>query len=147
MLAFYLDQKQFTLGAFVCEKIMHFTCRVAIGRRATIGPGIVIRHVGSIVIGNSVVIGANCEIRQGVTMGGNLSKTKNGMSHPCLGNNILVGARAKILGPIKIGSNSIVGANAVVTKDMPDNSIIGGIPAKVIREVRSDGNPLVKANN
>ncbi len=143
-LAHSFDKKRLGPLAFLCEKIMHFTCNASLGRRAKLGPGFVIRHVGAIVVGNKTVIGANCEIRQCVTFGGNLGKSNHGTSQPILGDNILVGAGAKILGPVKIGDNSIIGANAVVTRDMPANSIIAGIPAKVIREVRVGENPLIK---
>lgn len=142
-LAQSLDRYRLVPLAILMEKIMHFTCNASIGRKAIIGPGFVIRHVGAIVVGNKTVIGKNCEIRQCVTFGGNLGKSNYGTTQPILGDNILVGAGAKILGPVKIGNNSIIGANSVVTRDMPDNSVIAGIPGKVIREIKDGENPLV----
>ncbi len=141
-MAQFFDRLKIVPLAVLMEKIMHFTCNASIGRKAAIEPAFVIRHVGAIVVGNKTVIGKNCEIRQGVTFGGNLGKSNYGTSQPILGDNILVGAGAKILGPVKIGDNSIIGANAVVTRDMPANSIIAGIPGKVIRDVKEGENPL-----
>jgi serine O-acetyltransferase len=128
--------------AIFIEKIMHFTTNTWIGTNAKIGKGFVIRHVGTIVIGNKTVVGNNCEIRQGVTFGGNLGKENYGTTQPIVGNNVLVGAGAKILGPVKVGDNSIIGANSVVTRDVPSNSVVAGIPGKVIRVIRDGENPL-----
>lgn len=139
----FFDRKNVYFLAFLFEKLMHYTTITWISRRAKIQPGFVIRHVGGIVVGGKTHIGKNCEIRQGVTFGGNLGKEKNGTTQPILGDNILIGAGAKILGPIRIGNNCIIGANAVVVTDIPENSVAGGIPAKVLRKVRENENPLV----
>jgi serine O-acetyltransferase len=140
-IANYFDTKFYVL-AIIVEKLMHISTITWISRKAVIGPGFVIRHVGGIVIGGKTVIGLNCEIRQGVTFGGNMGKGNYGTTQPILGDNILVGVGAKILGPVKIGDNCIIGANAVVVHDMPENSVIGGIPARVLRKVRVGENPL-----
>jgi len=145
-MAFFFDRSKIGPFAFLCEKIMHFTCNASISRKSKIGPGFVIRHVGAIVVGGKTQIGKNCEIRQCVTFGGNMGQEKEGRTQPLLGDNILIGAGAKILGPIKVGSNSIIGANAVVIRDVPENSVAGGVPAKVIREIRTGENPLVARN-
>ncbi len=129
--------------AIFIEKIMHITTNTWIGTNAEIGPGFVVRHVGTVVVGNKTKIGQNCEIRQGVTFGGNLGKVRYKTSQPIVGNNVLVGAGAKILGPVIIGDNCIIGANCVVTRDIPENSVVVGIPGKVIREIRENENPLV----
>lgn len=142
----YLDGKKWYFFAFIFEKLMHITTITWIGRRARIKPGFVIRHVGSIVVGGKSEIGYNCEIRQGVTLGGNLGKEKDGRTQPILGNNILIGAGAKILGPVKIGDNSIIGANAVVICDIPENSVAGGVPARVLRQIKLGENPLIKSH-
>lgn len=141
----FFDNKRIYILAYSFEKLMHFTTITWIGRKAQIDPGFVIRHVGGIVIGGKSVIGENCEIRQGVTLGGNLGKEKYGTTQPILGDNILIGAGAKILGPVKIGDNCIIGANAVVVSDIPENSVVGGIPGRVLREVRYNENPLSKS--
>jgi len=81
-----------------------------------------------------VRIGRNCEIRQGVTLGGNYGRTlPDGRSQPVLEDGVSVGAGAKILGPVTVGARSIVGANAVVVRDVPPDSVAAGVPARIIR--------------
>ena len=98
---------------------------------ATIGRGLVIDHGSGVVIGETAEIGDNCTIYQGVTLGGTGKDV--GKRHPTLGNNVLVGAGAKILGPVKIGDNAKVAAGAVVLTELPEHSTAVGIPAKVVR--------------
>ena len=97
---------------------------------AKIGKRLFIDHGMGIVIGETVTIGDNCTIYHGVTLGGT-GKDKY-KRHPDLGNNVVVGAGAKILGPIKIGNNVKIGANAVILKEVPDNSTVVGVPGKLI---------------
>ena len=99
---------------------------------ATIGKRLVIDHGTGVVIGETTEIGDNCTLYQGVTLGGTGKDT--GTRHPTLGNNVLVGAGAKVLGPINISDNSKVAANAVVLKDISENSTAVGIPARVVRQ-------------
>ena len=99
---------------------------------ATIGRGLVIDHGTGVVIGDTAESGANCTLYQGVTLGG--TGKDLGKRHPTLGNNVLVGAGAKVLGPIVIEDNSKIAANAVVLKDIPENSTAVGIPARVARQ-------------
>jgi serine O-acetyltransferase len=82
-----------------------------------------------VVIHNRSVIGKNCIIDQGVTLGG----TNKIIKVPKVGNNVYIGAGAKLIGPINIGDNVIIGANAVVVNDIPSNSVAVGVPAKVIK--------------
>lgn len=105
---------------------------VEINYCAKIGPGLIIPHAQCIVIGPAI-IGKNVGISQGVTIGASFDKEKGGRKCAIIGNNVWIGAGAKILGPISIGNNSIIGANSVVVKDIPANSIAVGIPAKVIK--------------
>ena len=98
---------------------------------ATIGKGLVIDHGTGVVIGETAEIGDNCTIYQGVTLGGTGKDV--GKRHPTLGNNVMVGAGAKVLGPFSIGDNVKIAANAVVLKEIPDESTAVGIPAKVVR--------------
>ncbi|HUV41694.1 MAG TPA: DapH/DapD/GlmU-related protein [Sedimentisphaerales bacterium] len=94
-----------------------------------------IAHVGGIVIGGSTKIGKNCDVRQNVTFGGNFNKTDSqGLQQPCVGDNVSFGAGAVVIGPVKIGSNSIIGANSVVTRDVLEGVIVSGIPAVVIKQ-------------
>nr|WP_280178724.1 serine O-acetyltransferase [Candidatus Prometheoarchaeum syntrophicum] len=98
---------------------------------ASIGKNFFIDHGTGVVIGETAVIGNNVTLYQGVSLGGvSLKKKKR---HPTLGNNIEVGAGAKILGPINIGNNVKIGANSVVTKNIPDNSIVVGVPGRIIK--------------
>ena len=98
---------------------------------AKIGKRLVIDHGSGVVIGETAEIGDDCTIYQGVTLGGTGKDV--GKRHPTLGNNVLVGAGAKVLGPLYIGDNSKVAANAVVLKEIPGNSTAVGVPAKVVK--------------
>jgi serine O-acetyltransferase len=90
-----------------------------------------IDHGSGVVIGETAVIGDDCTIYQGVTLGGT-GKDK-GKRHPTLGNNVMVGCGAKILGPFKVGDNARIAANAVVLDEVPPNSTAGGVPARVVK--------------
>ena len=98
---------------------------------ATIGEGLFIDHGMGVVIGETTEIGDNCTLYQGVTLGG--TGKDQGKRHPTLGDNVLVGAGARVLGPINIGDNSKIASGAVVLRDVPENSTAVGIPAKVVR--------------
>lgn len=98
----------------------------------TVGPGFMMYHSGNFTfIKKSCKIGKNCTILTGVVFGNKYEKNDN--ASVLVGDNCYFGLGVKIFGNIKIGNNVIIGANAVVTKDIPDNAIVGGIPAKVIR--------------
>jgi len=98
---------------------------------AKIAPGVFIDHGTGVVIGETAVVGDNCTIYQGVTLGGTGKDT--GKRHPTLGNNVLVGAGAKVLGPFTVGDNSKIAANAVVLKEIPPNSTCVGVPARIVK--------------
>ena len=98
---------------------------------AKIGKRLVIDHGMGLVIGETAEIGDDCLIYHGVTLGGTGKET--GKRHPTIGNNVLIGTGAKVLGPITIGSGSRVAANSVVLQDIPENSTAVGIPARVVR--------------
>ena len=98
---------------------------------AKIGKGIFIDHGMGVVIGETAVIGENVTLFQGVTLGG--TGKEKGKRHPTLGNNVVVGAGAKILGNIRIGDNVSVGANAVVLEEVPPNSTVVGVPGRIAR--------------
>lgn len=109
-----------------CEKIVEVITSSSLPSRCRIGGGLRIQHFGQIMIHDSVKIGENATIYNGVTIGLQHDTDTQG---PVLGDNVYVGTGAKILGPVKIGNNVSVGANAVVIRDIPDNSIAVGIPA------------------
>ena len=98
---------------------------------ATIGKRLVIDHGMGIVIGETTIIGDDCLLYQGVTLGG--SGKEKGKRHPTLGNNVLVGAGAKVLGSFTVGDNARIAANAVVLNEIPKNATAVGVPAKVVR--------------
>ena len=99
---------------------------------ATIGPGLFIDHGMGIVIGETAEIGANCTIYHGVTLGG--TGKDAGKRHPTIGDNVLIGAGATILGPVTIGHNTRVAAGSVVLKNLPANVTAAGVPAIIVRE-------------
>lgn len=109
--------------------------KIHIPYKAKVGKGLFIPHPDCIFINENSVIGNNVTILHEVTLGGNVFKKKNGQSSPTIGNNVLIGAGAKILGPVCIGDNSMIGANAVVVSDIPENSVAVGVPARVIKKI------------
>lgn len=98
---------------------------------ATIGSGLVIDHGMGVVIGETTEIGNDCTIYQNVTLGG--TGKDHGKRHPTLGNNVLVGTGAKVLGPFKVGDNARIAAGAVVLSEVPENATAVGVPARVTR--------------
>ena len=108
---------------------------VDISPDAIIGEGIRLAHPTGIVIGSDVRIAKNVRILQGVTLGGNYGRFRDGNNHwtmPRVGESVVIGPGAKVLGPIRIGDNSVIGANSVVTQDVPADTVVAGIPAKEI---------------
>lgn len=98
----------------------------------TIGPGLRIYHAGDFIhVGPNVKIGRNCTMLPGVVFGNKTEEPDD--SHVIVGDNCYFGLGAKIFGSVRIGNNVIVGANSVVTKDIPDNAVVGGVPARVIK--------------
>jgi serine O-acetyltransferase len=117
------------LGRFLSH-VGRFLTGIEIHPGAKIGHRFFIDHGMGVVIGETAVIGDNCTLYHGVTLGGvSCAKEKR---HPTLGNNVVVGAGAKILGPFKVGDNSKVGSNSVVIKEVPANATVVGIPGRVV---------------
>jgi serine O-acetyltransferase len=114
------------------SQIARFMTGVEIHPGAQIGKSFFIDHGMGVVIGETAIIGDNVLLYQGVTLGGTGKET--GKRHPTLGNNVVVGAGAKILGNIMIGENSYIGANAVVIKNVPSNSTVVGIPGRITKQ-------------
>jgi serine O-acetyltransferase len=113
------------------SQFARFITGVEIHPGATIGSGLFIDHGMGVVIGETSEIGDNVTIFQGVTLGG--TGKQRGKRHPTIGSHVVVGAGAKVLGPIRIGDYVKVGANSVVLQDVPDHSTVVGIPGKVVR--------------
>lgn len=126
-----LHKKEHYFAARAISQTARFITGIEIHPGATIGRGLVIDHGMGVVIGETAEIGDNCTLYQGVTLGGTGKDV--GKRHPTIGNNVLVGAGAKVLGPFKIGDNTKIAANAVVLDEIPDNCTAVGIPAKVVK--------------
>ncbi len=111
------------------KRLVEIYSSISISTQARIGPGLYISHFGPIFVGASI-IGDNCNLSQQVTLGVAGRGEKRGL--PTLGNRVFVGVGAKVLGPIQIGDDVSIGANAVVTKDLEDRAVAVGIPARIV---------------
>ncbi len=127
---FFYKHKLFFL-ARLASQLNRFFTGVEIHPAAKIGPGLFIDHGMGVVIGETTEIGANCTIYQGSTLGGTGKHV--GKRHPTIGDNVMVGAGSKVLGPFTVGDNSKIAANAVVLDTIPPNSTAVGVPARVVR--------------
>jgi len=113
------------------SQLMRFLTGIEIHPGADLGGGFFIDHGMGVVIGETTIVGKNATIYQGVTLGG--TGKDRGKRHPTLGDNVVVGAGAKVLGNITIGSGVRVGAGSVVVHDIPDNCTVVGVPGEVVR--------------
>ncbi len=120
--------KRFFLARFISQ-FARLVTGIEIHPGATIGRGLLIDHGSGVVIGETAIIGDNCTIYQGVTLGG--TGKEQGKRHPTIGNNVLIGAGAKVLGSFKVGDNSVIAANSVVLHEVPENCTCVGAPARV----------------
>lgn len=128
---FYYKHNLKFLARYVSQKAVRKT-GIEIHPGATIGRRLVIDHGVGIVIGETTEIGDDVLIYQGVTLGGTGKDV--GKRHPTIGNNVMISAGAKVLGPFKIGDNSRVAAGAVVLNEVPPNSTVVGVPARVVKQ-------------
>ena len=131
--------------ARILSQLTRFLTGIEIHPGATIGRRFFIDHGMGVVIGETTEIGDDVMLYHGVTLGGR--SMEQGKRHPTLGDRVTVGAGAKILGPVRIGDGSAVGANAVVTHDVPPESIATGIPAVVRPRSERQREPLVDPNS
>ena len=127
-----LHQNEHYFAARAVSQLGRKLTGIEIHPGATIGKGFFIDHGMGVVIGETAEIGDNCTIYQGVTLGGTGKDV--GKRHPTIGNNVLVGAGSKVLGPIKVGDNCRIAANSVVLKPLPDNCTAVGIPARIVKK-------------
>ena len=120
--------------ARVCSSLARLFTGVDIHPAAVLGQGVFIDHATGVVIGETAEVGDEVTIYQGVTLGGtSLERVKR---HPTVGNRVTIGAGAKVLGAITIGDDSRIGANAVVVKSVPPNSVVVGVPGQIIARSR-----------
>ena len=134
---------KFNLIARIISQFSRFLTGIEIHPNAKIGKNLFIDHGMGVVIGETSDIGDNVTIYHMVTLGGispsiNSDDQRNTKRHPTLMDNVVVGSGAQILGPVVIGKNAKIGANAVVTKDVDENSVMVGIPAKNVDEVTTE---------
>ncbi|MCM8795564.1 MAG: serine O-acetyltransferase [Candidatus Omnitrophica bacterium] len=128
---FFYKCHLFFIARLISQIARHMT-GIEIHPGAQIGRRFFIDHGMGVVIGETAIIGDDVLLYQGVTLGG--TGLEKGKRHPTIGNNIVIGAGAKVLGNITIGDNSYIGANAVVIKDVPPNSTIVGVPGRITRQ-------------
>lgn len=127
----FYNHKMYFLARYISQRCVKKT-NIEIHPGAQIGRRFFIDHGTGVVIGETAVIGDDCTIYQGATLGGT-GKDK-GKRHPTLGNNVMVGAGAKVLGPFKVGDNSNIAAGSVVLSEIPENSTAVGTPARVVKQ-------------
>ena len=130
--AFFFRHKCLFLARWVSQ-ICNRRTGIEIHPGAKIGEGLFIDHGHGVVIGETAVIGDNCTIYHQVTLGGT-GHEKHAKRHPTIGNNVLIGAGAKILGPVTVGDNAMIGAGSVVLCDVPANSTFTGVKARLVKQ-------------
>lgn len=116
------------------SQFARFLTGIEIHPGATIGKRLFIDHGMGVVIGETTIIGDDCQLYQGVTLGGVGTGEHKVKRHPTLKNNVMISAGAKIIGDVVIGDNSIVGASSVVLKDVPPNCTVVGVPGRIVKE-------------
>jgi serine O-acetyltransferase len=114
------------------SQVSRFFTGIEIHPAAQIGDGLFIDHGMGVVIGETSVVGKNVTLYQGVTLGG--TGKEKGKRHPNIGDNVVIGTGAKVLGNITVGDNSYIGANAVVLRDVPPNATVVGVPGHITRQ-------------
>jgi serine O-acetyltransferase len=145
---FWFRTARYTAGLPVLRVTVHPIARLILRRYAfkfgivipyhtRIGSGLYIGHFGGIVISEKATIGRNCSISQGVTVGKAARGTRAG--YPTLGDNVYLAPGCKVIGKVTVGNNVAIGANCVVTRDIPDNAVVVGIPGRVVSYGGSDG--------
>ena len=150
-LAHFFSVAKFDLIARIISQFSRFLTGIEIHPGAKIGKNLFIDHGMGVVIGETSEIGDNVTIYHMVTLGGiapsiNSNDQRQTKRHPTLMDNVVVGSGAQILGPVVVGKNSKIGANAVVTKDVPENAVMIGIPAKNVGTATEEFKPYAVTN-
>ena len=150
-LANFFSVAKFDLVARIISQFSRFLTGIEIHPGAKIGKNLFIDHGMGVVIGETSEIGNNVTIYHMVTLGGispsiNSNDQRHIKRHPTLKDNVVVGSGAQILGPVVVGKNSKIGANAVVTKDVPENAVMIGIPAKNVGTATEEFKPYAVTN-
>ena len=127
----FLFRHNIKFFARLLSQLVRFFTGIEIHPGATIGRRLFIDHGLGVVIGETTIIGDDCTIYQGVTLGG--TGKDHGKRHPTIGNNVMIGSGAKVLGPFTVGDNSKVAAGAVVLSEVPPNSTCVGVPARIVK--------------
>ena len=145
-IAHFFSVTKFDLIARIISQFSRFLTGIEIHPKAKIGKNLFIDHGMGVVIGETSEIGNNVTIYHMVTLGGispsiDSDNQRNIKRHPTLKNNVVVGSGAQILGPVIVGENAKIGANAVVTKDVPDNAVMVGIPARNVGTATEEFKP------
>ena len=145
-IANFFSLAKFDLIAKMISQLSRFLTGIEIHPNAKIGKNLFIDHGMGVVIGETSEIGNNVTIYHMATLGGispsiNSNDQRNTKRHPTLMDNVVVGSGAQILGPVTVGKNAKIGANAVVTKDVADNAVMVGIPAKNVGEATEEFKP------
>ena len=123
-------KKHYVLARYFSQRTARKT-GIEIHPGATIGKGLFIDHGTGVVIGETTIIGDNVTLYQGVTLGG--TGKECGKRHPTIGDNVMIGSGAKVLGSFKVGENSMIGAGAVVLSEVPPNCTVVGVPGRIVR--------------
>lgn len=123
--------------ARIIYRHLTFKLGISIPWYSKIGSGFYIGHFGGIIVSGESIIGKNCNISQGVTIGKSNRGKRKGF--PVIGDNVYIGPGAKIIGSVRVGSNAAIGANCVVVSDVPDNSVVVGVPGRVVSHDGSVG--------
>lgn len=130
----FLWQRNLRVIARFLSQVARFCTGIEIHPGATIGKRLFIDHGMGVVIGETTIIGDDCLLYQGTTLGGVGTGQHHRKRHPTLLNNVMVSAGAKVIGDITIGNNTIIGAQTVVLKDVPDDCTVVGVPAFIVKE-------------
>ena len=150
-IANFFSIAKFDLIARIISQFSRFLTGIEIHPKAKIGENLFIDHGMGVVIGETSEIGNNVTIYHMVTLGGispsiNSDEQRDLKRHPTLMDNVVVGSGAQVLGPITVGKNAKIGANAVITKDVPQNAVMVGIPAKNVGTATEEFKPYGIAN-